>query len=544
MLSQTFVRGRVTDGKNLPLPFVTVVLFQNNQRLASTATDDSGRFELPLQRDVTANYLLQCSQIGYKSFSKAIINGDTAFNGIILSHDQSSLADVTVYARRPVVTQKADRYIINVENSFLANGNSGLEVLQRSPGLWVDNNGGIKIRRSQSVTVMINDIVQRMSGEELAEYLKTLRSEDIAKIEVIPNPPAEYEASGSGGIVHIILKKARKDGLNGYLFGQYRLQGREPFWAGAGNFDFKTGALYIFGGFNLVNDINNSFGNTSSTFADNSVFSSVGTRHNENARQQYRTGLSYEISKTQALTIQHISAANQLHHMFRNDIIEQKGSVILTGLNETDWLRKPLQKSTNLLYSIKMDTLGSTVKFIADYTNSSREEINVFSDTYNDHSKDGIHINTTPNHTALYTFQVDLSKVLKKTWVLRTGVKYSGIERDNQVAIEDVISGVRTLNATASNHFIYHEQLFMGYGAIEKMIGATSIKLGLRAEQTRSDGNDVTSNNQFSRRYFGLFPSLFLTRVMSEEKGTSLSFSFARRLERPGFNELNPYGFN
>ena len=87
----------------------------------------------------------------------------------------TSLGNVTVTNTRPLVTRKPDRYIINVENSFLANGNSALDVLQRSPGLWVDNNGGIRIRGNQSVTVMINDVVQRMSGDELAEYLRSLR---------------------------------------------------------------------------------------------------------------------------------------------------------------------------------------------------------------------------------------------------------------------------------------------------------------------------------------------------------------------------------
>src|SRR5205085_2802692 len=130
------------------------------------------------------------------------------------------LNEVTVTGKKPLLVRKTDRYIVNVENSFLANGNSGLEVLQKSPGVWVDNNGRIRIKGNQPVTVMINDVVQRMSEEDLAEYLKTLKSEDISRIEVISNPPSEYETGGSGGIIHIILKKARKDGFNGTVTAQ------------------------------------------------------------------------------------------------------------------------------------------------------------------------------------------------------------------------------------------------------------------------------------------------------------------------------------
>jgi iron complex outermembrane receptor protein len=414
-------------------------------------------------------------------------------------------------------------------------------VLQRSPGIWVDNNGGIQIRGNQAVTVMINDVVQRMSGDELTEYLKTLRSEDISKIEVIPNPPAEYEASGSGGIIHIILKKARKDGLNGTVSTQYRQQGPEPFISGSASMDYKSGALYLFGGAGLSRDINNSYGNNGNIFADQTSFSSVGTRHNENDRQQYRLGMSYEISNNQSFTIQSVASGVQMHHTFRNDIIQRKTGSVLTGLNTTDWLREPDQVSTSAMYTIKTDTLGSSLKFIADYTNSSRAEINTFAGIYSDPAQDEMHINRIANQTNLFTLQADHVQMLPHDWQFRAGIKYAGITRDNYVTLEDVINGVNAINAGGSNHFIYDENLLMGYSAAEKMMGKTSVKLGLRFEQTWSKGNSVTSSQSFSRKYAGFFPSLSVTQTLNEQKGSAVYASYSRRLQRPGFNELNPY---
>src|SRR5690606_153666 len=226
-LAQVSVSGWVVDSANRPLPLVSIVLHQDGKDKASTATNESGEFKLPLNIDRSRSCRISFSRVGYVPYTKDFVFPDTAFlSKIILLSDNKMLRNVTVTSDRPLITRRADRYIINIENSFLADGNSGMDVLRRSPGLWVDELGGIRIKGNQSVTVMINDIVQRMSQDELAEYLRTLKSEDISRIEVIANPPAEFEAAGSGGIVHIILKKARRDGMNGTLSLRYAQQGR------------------------------------------------------------------------------------------------------------------------------------------------------------------------------------------------------------------------------------------------------------------------------------------------------------------------------
>jgi iron complex outermembrane receptor protein len=540
--TQATISGKVVDEKNNPLSFVAIVLHQNNKLTGSTASNETGQFQLPAGLSQGLHYVIRFSLVGYVSYEKEFVYPDTSFfSSVKLTADKNFLGNVTVTASKPLVTRRSDRYTINVENSFLANGNNGLEVLQRSPGIWVDNNGGIQIRGNQAVTVMINDIIQRMSGDELTEYLKTLRSEDISKIEVIPNPPAEYEASGSGGIIHIILKKARKDGLNGNASTQYRQQGREPFFSGSTSMDYKSGALYLFGGLGLSKDVNNSYGNNGNIFADQTSFSSVGTRHNENNRQQYRLGMSYELSKNQSFTIQSVASGVQMHHNFQNNIIQQKTGSTVTGLNTTDWIRKPDQVSTNAVYTIKTDTLGSSLKFIADYTNNSRAEINTFSGIYDDPTQDETHINTIASQTRLLTLQADHLQVLPYNWQFRAGVKYAGITRDNHVALEDLVNGVTVINTGGSNHFIYNENLLMGYSAAEKMMGKTSVKFGLRFEQTWSKGNSVTSSQSFARKYAGLFPSLSVTQTLNEQKGSAIYASYSRRLQRPGFNELNPY---
>lgn len=540
--AQIILSGRVVDSVNHPLPFVSVLLQQDGKEIASTATNETGRFTLPSNIISHRSCLIQLSMVGYTSFSKEFTYPDTSFlSQVMLMPDKKILGNVTVSSEKPLVIRRADRYIINVENSFLANGNSGMDVLRRSPGLWVDELGGIRIKGTQPVMVMINDIVQRMSPDELAEYLKTLKSEDISRIEVIANPPAEYEAAGSGGIVHIILKKARKDGMNGSVVLRYAQQGKEPAYGLGGNLDYKAGALYIFGGINFGKEQNTSNITSETIFPDHVRYYATTIRKNDNRRQNVRLGLVYDISKNQAFTIQSTISASQMFNGFYSDINYQRPADSTAGTNTTDWTRKPFQISTNAMYTIKTDTLGSVLKLIADYTSSSRKEVNIFKARSKDQTLDDDVINQTPNKTNILTIQADHTQWLSHALQLKAGLKYAGIKRDNDVRIDNIVNGVVVPDSVASNHFIYDEQLAMAYAAVEKAIGQTTVKLGLRFEQTFSKGNSVTSAQKFSRQYAGFFPSIFLMHNLNKKNNDALYISYVRRLQRPGFNELNPY---
>lgn len=540
--AQIMISGRVVDSVSRPLPFASVIIRQDGKDIASTVTSETGGFTLPSTIAGDKTCLIHISMAGYVSFSKAFIYPDTAFlSRIVLLPDKKLLGNVTVTSDRPLITRRADRYIINVENSFLANGHSGMDVLRRSPGLWVDELGSIRIKGVQPVTVMINDIVQRMSPDELAEYLKTLKSEDISRIEVIANPPAEFEAAGSGGIIHIILKKARKDGMNGSVVTRYTQQGKEPALGFGGNLDYKAGALYLFGGISLGAERNTAHITSETTFPGQTRYYAVTVRNNDNRRQGIRLGLVYDISKKQAFTIQSIVNATQMYNNFYSDIDFQRSADSTTGTNRTDWMRKPVQVSTNASYTFKTDTLGSVLKLIADYTSGSRKEVNIFTARSKDNSLDDDVINQTPNKTNILTLQADHTQIFPHALQFKAGVKYAGITRDNDVRIDNIVNGVVVPNLGASNHFIYDERLAMAYATVEKTVNRSSVKLGLRIERTYSKGNSVTSGQKFSRQYTGLFPSVFLIHNLGKKNNDAVYVSYVRRLQRPGFNELNPY---
>lgn len=365
--AQDIYPGMVIDSRNKPLPGVSVLLSQNNHFIAGVTTNDNGKFKLDLTFSKNEPYTLKLSLVGFKTITHHFVYPDTSSIVFILQKTNELLSDITITAKRPLVTRRSDRYIIDVEKSILANGNSGLEVLQKSPGIWINSDGAIRIKGNQSVTVMINDVVQRMTEDELAEYLKSLRSEDISKIEVIQNPPAEFEAAGAGGIIHIILKKARKDGLNGSVYSFNRLQGDKAYISDGASLDLKVQHIYLSGGVSLSHDRNSSRAFSNITYPDKSLYNTSGTRDNDNRRQQFRFGIGYDINKNQSIGIQTISIGNQFYNKFYTSSYYQDATEQTIGNAYTDWVRKPLFISTTFNYNWKIDSLGSSFKIVADH---------------------------------------------------------------------------------------------------------------------------------------------------------------------------------
>ena len=482
------------------------------------------------------------SLVGYEPQRKHFVYPDTAFlSQLTLLRKDQLLGEVVVSSKKPLVTRRADRYIVNVEDSYLANGNSALDVLQRSPGIWVSPAGDIRITGGQSVTVMINDVVQRMTSAELADFLRSLRSEDISKIEVIPNPPSEYEASATGGIIHIVLKKSRRDGLTGTVSAQYKQQNRDPYSNLGFSFDYKLQKWYVFGGYNFNNDQSRYTGWNNVIYPNKTSLYNQSQRRNNNTRHQFRGGVAYDFSNNHSINLQVIGSASRLIQGFYSDLDYNLISDKITGTASSAWRRKPWIGSYTLNYNWKLDTMGSTLKFIADYTVSDKTEINELLSLYSDSARNQYYRTNTPSNTDLSSVQADYTKALRGQAAIKAGIKYVGTKRDNDVLTERYKSGGWTKDPAASNEFRYNETLWMFYGSFEKTIRKTSIKGGLRGESTRAKGYSLTIDQSINRSYFGWFPSLFITHLLNEEKGNSVNLNYSRRVRRPGYNDLNPY---
>lgn len=539
--SKISLNGVIVGQKGEGIPFASISLFEGNLLLTGTISAEAGNYQLSHYFLPQHKYLLKVSSIGYEGLEINFNFPDTTATKLIaMTENRQTLKTVNVISDKPLVERRTDRYIVNVEGSVLEVGNNGLEVLQKSPGIWVGNDGSIKIKGNQSVMVMINNVVQRMSESDLAEYLRTLRSEDISKIEIISSPPSEFEAAGSGGIIHILLKKTRKDGLAGSLSSNYRQQEKRPAYGAGVSLNYKYKNLYLSGNVSAGKEESDYIANTKINYPNQDFYASNTDRYNNNGRLMYRISAAYDLGRNQSLSVQSVQNENKMNQYF-DTYISFSGGQPLTGQARSEWFRRPSVHSTTLNYVLKTDSLGSELKVIGDYVYSTRTELNNFRSVYSFAPKNSTYRNNTPNKTNLYSLQTDYTKVFGATLVFKTGIKFVATKRDNEVINENFNGVSWQLNPGLSNRFIYNENLSMVYASLEKSWGNLSAKLGLRAELTNMKGNSITANEKFNRDYLGLFPSFFLNQKLDEKNGSALYLSYSRRLQRPGFADLNPY---
>ncbi|MDN5481337.1 MAG: TonB-dependent receptor, partial [Chryseobacterium sp.] len=209
------IEGTVTDLQNKPAPETEVLIIKADTKF-SAITDENGMFKIPLKED--GNYILEIIRDGVKTNSENITVKGNSKKNIKLKEVpvEKKIEGVTLIARKKLFERKVDRLVFNVENSVASQGIDAVEALAKTPMVRATDDA-ISIAGKSNVAVMINDRLLNLNGQELINYLKTIRSDDILKIEVITTPPAKYEAEGKSGLINIILKKNTNLGWNGSL---------------------------------------------------------------------------------------------------------------------------------------------------------------------------------------------------------------------------------------------------------------------------------------------------------------------------------------
>jgi iron complex outermembrane receptor protein len=195
---------------------VVEVLKASDKKLVKSAvTNKNGVsvFYIPL----SGEYVLNSSFIGHEAQIIALSKTVLADKKITISLQPSanSLANVSVTSRKPFIQMAQGKVIVNVDASVTNAGTTVLEVLEKSPGVMVDKNGGISLQGKQGVLVLIDDKQTYLSGQDLNNLLNGMSSSQVETIELITSPSAKYDASGNAGIINIKTKKNRQIGFNG-----------------------------------------------------------------------------------------------------------------------------------------------------------------------------------------------------------------------------------------------------------------------------------------------------------------------------------------
>ncbi len=539
------VQGVVIDENNEGLPFATLQLFKSDssvQKVETTRTDGTFRF-INLKEN---NYRLVISFIGYESKTKLIdIAKDKGILGrISLRKNSKEIGEVTISANKPMIQVEPDKTIFNVSQNLSTTGDNGVELLRKAPGLQVDNDDNVILEGKSGVTVYINGKQSFLQGQDLTNYLKSIRAEEIETIEIITQPSSKFDAAGSGGILNIILKREKGLGTKGsitntFTYGDF---GRNNTTL---NLNHRSKKFALFGTYSH-------FQGKSTGFFDmyrvqgNNIFDGETESVREMRNDRVNIGGDYYLNDRNTLSL---SFSGNL-----SDNLNKSTSVTpISQMNEgvDSILRAPnvndnevINLNATLNYTYK-DTIGRTFSTDFDVVRYQQDQTslqpNIYLNSNDIELSRNENFQETPIEITVLSGKIDYEQKLWKG-VFAVGAKVSSVQTDNTFDIYQVLNGSNNLDTTRSNQFDYVESILAGYVNYKYKLKKWNFQAGLRAEQTYSDGDLTTLVNQdtsVSREYLNFFPSAGVTYKVNRENTFALTYS--RRIQRPSYRNLNPF---
>jgi outer membrane receptor protein involved in Fe transport len=440
--------------------------------------------------------------------------------------------------------------VLNVDASPTNTGLNALELLEKSPGVTVDNDGKISLKGKQGVLVLLDGKPTYMSPADLAAFLRNMQSSNLEQIEIMTNPPAKYDAAGNSGIINIKTKKGNIKGMNGTANAGYT-QGFYSRFNGGTNLNYRNNKLNLFGGYNAGTyqgynklTIGRKFYESDhKTIAGSG--DQVSNRHQKGNYQSVKAGMDYYFSKKDVAGIvvnSNFGEHNQSENS--NSNVRDGGRDILYKLlSKANNSSRFSNITVNANYKHTFDSTGREISADADYAyfnNRSNNNLNTQSFTAND-IKNGQDINLTghiPSRIKIYSAKLDYVHPFKSGLKLESGVKTSFVNTDNQIEyIRN--SGNGWSYDDRSNHFVYDENINAAYAIVSKKIKKWDLTAGLRLENTSAKGHQVKNDSSFTRNYTNLFPNAGIGYSVNEKNQVNLSYS--RRIARPNYEDLNPF---
>ena len=533
------IEGTITDKENKPSA-ETEILITNAK--FSAITDEKGTFKIPLKEN--GNYLLEIIKDGVKASSEKIsVNGNTKKDFKIKEEThpvEQKIEGVTVTVKKKLFERKVDRLVFNVENSVASQGIDAIEALSKTPMVRATDDA-ISIAGKSNVAIMVNDRLLNLSGQELINYLKTLRSDDIAKIEVITTPPAKYEAEGKSGLINIILKKNTSLGWNGSL------QTSGSFYGGRPATSTRSGASFNYQGSKLSLTANLSLGdnyweNKSYNYltgTNNPDYWNTDTNNSNNYR--YKGGNlkgEYKINDKNLIGFNYnYSYSNPIEKGESKTVISNEEGLLNVASNyENRNIRNVHNASA--FYDVKLDTLGSKLSLSANLMLNDSNARNF----YNTITSNTISTFVNPvNQYRIYSGQADLEQHISKVKT-EAGLKYTKIKNDSEFNFFNIENNQFIPNTERTNTFFYNEENYAAYASASFKINEKwDAKAGLRYEYTNLEGISMNDDSSAKIKYGKLFPTAYLSYKANDNNTFSLNYS--RRISRPYFGSLNPFKF-
>lgn len=486
-----------------------------------------------------------------------MINDSNAIKKTLISSDSvHQLSQVVVSSKKPLYEVKIDRTVVNVDASPSNVGTNVIEVLEKAPGVNVDKDGNISLKGKNAVLVMIDGRPSYLTPADLFNYLKSLPSTAIDQIELMTNPPAKYDASGNAGVINIKTKKNKTMGFNG-TYNASIGQGKYNRNSNSLNLNFRKNKFNIFSNisysnWNGANEMKilrkyKDENNLVKAIFDQNAFEKNNSPDNINLK----TGIDYSLNKKTNLGFVISGFIDPESNKSDNIILLKNANYKIDSIVRSNNNMSNTWKniSTNIYLQHKFDSLGKELNIDIDVSkfNSSSKSvlINKILNADNSFRSSEELLGKFPIDIQIVSIKSDYSHPLKNKGKFDLGAKSSYVETTNEANFFNILPWGQTIDFNKTNSFNYKENINAAYLNYSKEIKKWGFQLGLRAENTNSNGyqkgNAQRTDSSFTRSYTNIFPTSYITYTANEKN--QYTINFGRRIDRPSYQDLNPFVF-
>jgi iron complex outermembrane recepter protein len=541
------ITGKITDEKNEPMFGVSVALLKSSDStlVKAAVTDDKGIYAF--EGIAAGIYLVKAFMLGYETMwiTPFTYEGSRNLATASLAPSSKNLKEVNIAAAKPMVEIKPDKTIFNVENSINSTGSTAFELLQKSPGVVVDQNDNVMLKGRGGVMVQIDGKNTQLSGSDLAELLKTMQSTDVSSIELISNPSSKYEAEGTAGIINIKLKKNKDFGTNGTLTAGYAV----------GIFSkYNTGITLNnrSKGVNVFLNYSNNWGNRRNyidvyRIQNGIIYDQKSATFRNGLNNNYKAGADFTLSKKSTAGVMvngNFSDLNFNTHS-RTEILNTAGNEPISTLRSTTE-NSNQNNNFNINANYRWaDTSSHEFTLDLDYGRFSSERTSYQPNVYllNDGTTEmHLYRTFTPSDIYIYSFKSDYSTPFLNG-VLGVGVKSAYVETDNTYDFFNIQDNNDIFDSVRSNKFVYTEMIHAAYANYQFTIKSFELQAGVRTEYTVSEGDlnsiQQTADENVKRDYLDVFPSAGVSYKLN--KKNTLGMVYSSRIDRPNYQDLNPF---
>lgn len=572
------VSGKIVDKQNQPVPYASVSFNNKESKLNSdaTLTDEKGDYKLAL---IPGNYDITIDAIDFK---KTTLNRQITAAGNLGNFSVQAEATntntktqdiqgvvITAQAAKPYRVE-IDKKVYDPSLDIVAKGGNLQDVLANVPSVDVDTDGTVSMRGNSNVRFLINGKPSSMLGiDDGANALQSIPADQIERIEVITNPSSKFEASGTAGILNIILKKSKKVGFNGSVEGTL---GYLPNTRLNTNLSWRKGAWTYYinggGGYNRNKSKNNSDFNSyldPQNLNDGFSMRSIQNGINEGENKSYNVNTGFVVDLTEKSTLN----ASVMFRNFNNESTGQTNyfdRVIIKDRNATGYPNVPytlqdqytnrLNTGTNVNNSFQADLgfeqkigdKGQLLSLATSYQKNKSDGTSLITENGYDNEFD-VATNTINNiltisENSTFLAKADYELPIGEASKLEAGARFDSNKNDYDYYVDQSQNNgpVSILPNFTSNTF-YNENILAGYAQFKSKIENFGYQVGLRAENTNINVDfqrvsDAEKKN-VEKNYLKFFPSVFLSYDLG--KNNQLLLNYSRRINRPRSFFLIPF---